>query len=524
MREISLLDCTLRDGGCVNDFNFGENYMNQIFDGVQKSGVEIIECGYIDENKGSVSGRTQFIDDVAINNSLLIRKETNAQYVAMIDYGKFDVTKLQPRSESTIDGIRLAFHKKNRIDMIAWAKIIVSKGYDVYIQPMLVMRYSDRELIDLIDMINQELPNAAAFYIVDSFGEMRTADLNRVANLVDHNLVESMPVGFHSHNNLQLSYSNAMSLLDFPTHRDLIFDVSILGMGKGAGNLNAEIFAEHLNLYYGKEYKISAMLEVIDNVLNQIRQEHTWGYSIEYYLSSINHCTPSYAGYFYSKHTLTIDDLAVLLGMIEESKKISFDRDYARQLYFDYVGKKVDDSHTITQLKEKLQKRYVILAAPGKSLLGNIEQIKKEKEERQAIVISVNHVLPEIADIVFATKKNIYEMANQEKMAVISTSNVTSNEKEWIINYNRFNKIQGEEVDISIVILLNLLAELGIISVGMAGFDGFTIDMEQNYYSEQLMRPITKELAEQRNKLVRQAIDLQKENMRFDFLTPSIYQ
>lgn len=524
MREISLLDCTLRDGGCVNDFNFGEIYMNQIFDGVQKSGVEIIECGYIDENKGSVSGRTQFIDDVAINNSLLLRKSSNAKYVAMIDYGKFDVNKLQSRGEGTIDGIRLAFHKKNRIDMIAWAKTIMSKGYEVYIQPMLVMRYSDRELIDLIDMVNQELPNAAAFYIVDSFGEMRTADLNRVANLVDHNLVESMPVGFHSHNNLQLSYSNAMSLLDFPTHRNLIFDVSILGMGKGAGNLNAEIFAEHLNLYYEKEYEISAMLEVIDNVLNQIRQEHTWGYSIEYYLSSINHCTPSYAGYFYSKHTLTIDDLAVLLGMIEESKKISFDRDYARQLYFDYVGKNVDDSHTVEQLKEKLEGHYVMLVAPGKSLLENIEQIKKEKEERHAIVISVNHVLPEVADMVFATKKNIYEMANQEKITVISTSNVTSNEKEWVINYDRFNKLQGEEVDISIVILLNLLAELGIISVGMAGFDGFTIDMEQNYYSEQLMRPITKELAEQRNKLVRQAIDLQKENMRFDFLTPSIYQ
>lgn len=524
MRTISLLDCTLRDGGCVNDFNFGESYMNQIFDGVQKSGVEIIECGYIDENKGSASGRTQFINDEAISDTLLRRKTGTAKYVAMIDYGKYDVSKLQQRNEYSIDGIRLAFHKKNCREMIEWGKIILEKGYDLYIQPMLVMRYTDRELIDFIDLINEELPQATAFYIVDSFGEMRAVDLKRVVNIVDHNLISNMSIGFHSHNNLQLSYSNATTLLEFSTQRNLIFDVSILGMGKGAGNLNAEIFAEHLNIYHEKSYDISAMLEVIDKVLNQIKQDYSWGYSVEYYLSSINRCTPSYAGYFYKKHTLSIDEIAVLLSEIEEEKKISFDREYARKIYYQFVGKKIDDTKTIDKLKERFEGKDVVLVAPGKSISENLSELCSLKGTENKIVVSVNHVIEGLADYVFVTKKNTYEMAKDGDATIIATSNVTTNESQLVVNYDKYNNLGDEKVDISIVLLFNLLKELKVNSVALAGFDGFKADMGANYYSENLMRPVTKEIAEMRNTTIKRMIGEASKEIKITFLTDSLYQ
>lgn len=196
----------------------------------------------------------------------------------------------------------------------------MEKGYKVYIQPMIVMRYTDQELLELIQEVNQELPDAEAFYIVDSFGEMRANDMDRLINLVDHNLIPTMTLGFHSHNNLQLSYSNAITFIDFHTERARMADVSIMGMGKGAGNLNTELFAEHLNLYFEKQYHIQPLLEVIDTVINQIHSEFYWGYSVEYYLSSINHCTPSYAGHFFKKHMLSIDQVSDLLKMLPEEK------------------------------------------------------------------------------------------------------------------------------------------------------------------------------------------------------------
>lgn len=112
MNSLKVLDVTLRDGGCVNDFNFGQTYMEKILEAQEASGVEIIELGYIDENKGSKEGRTQYIDEQIISQIILKNKKPGITYVAMIDYGKFNVDKLQKRNENSIDGIRLAFHKK----------------------------------------------------------------------------------------------------------------------------------------------------------------------------------------------------------------------------------------------------------------------------------------------------------------------------------------------------------------------------------------------------------------------------
>ncbi|MDT2370756.1 aldolase catalytic domain-containing protein [Enterococcus faecium] len=348
MNNLKVLDVTLRDGGCVNDFNFGETYMKKILAAEEASGIDIIEMGYIDECKGSVSGRTQYINEKIITKCILKHKKPGVTYVAMIDYGKFNIDNLENRTENGIDGIRMAFHKKNINEIIPLGRKIIEKGYQLFIQPMITLRYSDSELLELIEMVNDKLPDASAFYIVDSFGEMRPNDVSRILNLVDHNLIPSIPLGLHSHNNLQMSYSNAIAMLQFPTTRDLLLDCSIMGMGKGAGNLNTELLLEHLNLYYGKEYKIIPLLEVIDKVINQIHSEFHWGYSPEYYLSAVNQCTPSYASHFYNKHMLPIDQVKELLGMIASEKKISYDKNYAEKLYRQYKERKsVDDSAVI---------------------------------------------------------------------------------------------------------------------------------------------------------------------------------
>ena len=118
MKSLKVLDVTLRDGGCVNNFKFGQTYMEKILAAQEASGVDVIEMGYIDDKNGSECGRTQYINEQVITECILKNKKPGVTYVAMMDYGKFDVDKLQPRTEDSIDGIRMAFHKKNRLDMI----------------------------------------------------------------------------------------------------------------------------------------------------------------------------------------------------------------------------------------------------------------------------------------------------------------------------------------------------------------------------------------------------------------------
>lgn len=528
MNSLKVLDVTLRDGGCVNNFNFGQTYMEKILTAQEAAGVDFIELGYIDEKKGSLRGRTQYINETVISQCLLKQKKPGITYVAMIDYGMFDINNLHDRVDNGIDGIRLAFHKKNLQDAIELGRKIIDKGYLFFIQPMITFRYSDSELLELINLVNTKLQDASGFYIVDSFGEMRPNDMNRILNLVDHNLTKEMTLGFHSHNNLQMSYSNAIAMLQFPTNRNLMLDSSIMGMGKGAGNLNTELLLEHLNLFYGKCYHIAPLLEVIDKVINQLHSEFYWGYAPEYYLSSTNHCTPSYASHFYNKHMLPIDQVGELLGMIAEDKRISFDKCYAEELYRQYnESKMVDDADVINEFKIEFHGKKVLLIAPGKSVIDNAKKIKDIAEQNNVVTIALNAIPNCSYDYLLITRSDIYEMAVSESRRVIAPSSVSKGGRGnvKILNYANWIEI-GERIhDSSAVIALNLVKACGVKEVYLAGFDGFSANINENYYDPNMRRPVNVEQADRRNTYYKNFIvGIKKAGMKVHYVTPSKYE
>lgn len=525
MRQIKMLDCTLRDGGCVNNFNFGNYYMTEILHSIEEAGIEIIEVGYLDSKSGSERDRTQYVNEQVIVDNFLTTKKPGVTYVAMVDYGKFDPDLLQPYKDSSIDGIRLAFHKKDRKKIFDWGRKILDKGYQLFIQPMACLRYSDAEMLDLINDVNTFLPMTTAFYIVDSFGEMRLKEMNRLVNLIDHNLSANMTLGLHSHNNLQLSYSNAITLLNFPTERNLIFDSSIMGMGKGAGNMTTELFAEHLNIYEEKNYKISSLLKVIDEVINQIREKYSWGYSVEYYLSAVNHCTPSYAGHFFKKHMLSIDQVAELLGKISEDKKISFDQNYADELYYEYNSHSYNDESDIKELKNIVEGKNVLIIAPGKSVLSYREKVLQATNKKDTVTIALNNRPIVECNLAFVTKIAVYDTIRESDMKIIVSSNVpVKDDKLMVVNYDSLTHYEGGESDNSTIMLMNLLLKCGVKKYSLAGFDGFSADFDENYYDEALKRPIEKSQAEGRNALIRGFLDEIRKQVELTFITPSKYE
>ena len=528
MKSIRVLDVTLRDGGCVNDFCFGQNYMKKILKAQEQAGIDIIEMGYIDEKKGTASERTQYINEKVIPECILKDKKPGITYVAMMDYGKFNIDNLGPRTEDGIDGIRMAFHKKNRIDMIQLGRKIMDKGYKFFIQPMITLRYSDAELLELIDLVNRELPDASGFYIVDSFGEMRPTDMSRMLNLVDHNLNPSMTIGFHSHNNLQLSYSNAMSMLQFPTNRDIILDCSIMGMGKGAGNLNTELLLEHLNLFYGKEYKVDPLLEVIDKVINQLHSEFYWGYAPEYYLSSAAHCTPSYASHFYNKHMLPIAQVAELLSLIPEEKKVSFDREFAENLYREYnENKAIDDRDVVDELKTEFTGKTILLVAPGKSTGDAVDKIRELAAEKNVLTIGLNNTLEFDFDYLLTTRSDIYEraMADGKKIIVPSSVSKGGRGNVKVLDYKKWIEVDERTHDSSAVIAFNLIRACGVKEILLVGFDGFSIDINNNYYDPNMRFPVNAEQATRRNAYYKSLIGkLREGGIKVRFITPSLYE
>lgn len=332
MSEIRVLDGTLRDGGCVNNFRFGLDSARQILGALEKTGVEAIELGYI-ENGGDLTGEyTKYANERVIPETLLLKKAKGISYFAMIDQGKYEIGDLEERAEQGIDGIRLAFHKETWRQAIEDGRRIREKGYLIGIQPMVTTRYSEDELLRLIEAAQEKIPKLSAFYLVDSFGQMDEEDVLRRFELYDRNVSEDIALGLHLHNNLQLAFANVIAVLKREMKHPVMIDSSILGMGKGAGNLNTELLLAYLNERHAKDYDLQPVRKIIDEILDPLQKTYAWGYAPEFALSAYAACSPSYAKFFHREKGRSLEEAERLLKQIPEEKKNSFDRGFAERL------------------------------------------------------------------------------------------------------------------------------------------------------------------------------------------------
>ena len=330
--SIKILDCTLRDGGYVNNWNFGFSNIQNIIKDLDNSGIDFIECGFLRdivyELDRSLYSNLNDLTDILPDNI------ASDKIVVMIDYGEFDISKL-PNNDNKIFGIRIIFKKNNLQKALEACKEIKLKGYNIFINPTFISQYSKKEFSKLIEKVNEI--NPYAFSIVDSMGVMRNSDAADIFKMADEKLRENITLCFHSHNNLQLSFSNAQELLNLDTTRNIIIDSSIFGMGRGAGNIKTEFLIQYLNENYGCKYNILPILSLIHNIINPIFERKPWGYSVPYYLAAQSFCHPNYASFLIEKK-LPIELIDKILKEIPDENKIIFNRSLIENLYNKTVG------------------------------------------------------------------------------------------------------------------------------------------------------------------------------------------
>jgi len=518
---VKILDCTLRDGGYVNDWSFGESNIRLIVDKLVESGIELIECGFIADNKPFDSSKTLF-PNIETANSIL-PNTSSTQFACMINYGACDVNAFPEYSGKGICTIRIAFHRKDLKLALEDCRTMIRKGYRVFIQPMATSSYSDEELCCLLDESNGMKP--AAVYVVDSFGTMQDSDVIKLFDFYEKHLDSSIAVGFHSHNNLQLSFPNAMEILRRQTSRELIIDSSVYGMGRGAGNLCTELIIRHLNQTYARNYQIVPILEIIDSCLNAIFIRTPWGYSVPYYVASVNGCHPNYATYLVNKQTLGVRQINTILSRIPESEKRFFNTELISKLYYEYQSFAIDDSESITSIRNLLAQRNILLLAPGKSLLTYRKVVDKFVESKHPIIISINF-LPEFwkQDVLFLSNMKRFSNVPVISGNVIATSNIEISNGAFVVDYSSLTEPNQAEPDNAGLMLLRLLVRVGIGQVTIAGFDGFSEDIHENYVDERMINNTVTEIFAERNANVKAQLEALKNKIQINFLTPTRYE
>ena len=193
--SIQILDCTLRDGGYINDWHFGRRTIASILDKLDRARIDIIECGFL---TGMVQDRERSLfGSVAEIAEVLPARARQAMFVAMIAIGEKELHPdiLAPYDGKSIGGIRLTFHQDEIAQAVDWAHIIMEKGYRVFMQPVGTVFYTDIELLRLVEVMNRL--NPYAFYIVDTLGSMYRNDASHRFYLIDKNMEPEIHIGFH---------------------------------------------------------------------------------------------------------------------------------------------------------------------------------------------------------------------------------------------------------------------------------------------------------------------------------------
>ena len=455
-------------------------------------------------------------------------------YVAMIDFGSnvVPLETISPNNGRTIDGIRITFRESDIDGAIEYARAISEKGYKPFLQPMVTMAYSDKALIELISKVNELKP--FAFYMVDSFGTMYKKDLLRLFGLIDHNLDPAVAIGFHSHNNLQLAFSNAQELLSLHTKRTILIDSSVFGMGRGAGNLCSELIARYINDNIEETYQIEPLLEIIDEQLIPIFAKNSWGYSVPYYLAAVNNCHPNYAAFLQNKQSLTIPVIEKLLTRIPVEKKTVFDKALIESLYFNFQECYHDDHKTRAHLTAVLGERPILLVAAGNTIKTEWTKIATFLANRNPIVIAVNfHPRTIRTDYVFVNNRKRWErlnvdLASKKVTDFIFASNikdvVSDDDEALIFNYSDIACKQSAIQDNAGLIAINMLSLLGVRSVHLAGFDGFGDHNDTNYVDDSMFNLRPKEDNRLITEQIGQELSRLNESMKLHFVTTSRYE
>ncbi len=523
MSKIQILDCTLRDGGYINEFAFGRQGIEKIIFKLTQAGVDIIECGFLEDGVYDVDASI-FTEVEQIANFLPVDRK-NSMCVAMACYGEYSLAGLSDYDGKSIDGIRVTFHYNEVDEALDYCRRIQEKGYKVFVQPVGTTSYSDEQLIALIKRVNELSPYA--FYLVDTLGLMHEQEVLRFFYLIDHNLDRTIHVGFHSHNNLQLSFSNCQALTKVETDRVISLDSSVYGMGRGAGNLNTELIAKYLNEHQKTLYEIEPLLEIIDEYILKIKSEHEWGYSVPYYLAAVNGCHPNYASYLSSKQTLTVKNISSILKMIDSDKRSLFDKSLAEKKYLEFQSNEIDDKEAVNALCQSLTGRNVMVIAPGPSLHDHIDKIKSVISESNCITISATFV-PDFFDVdyVFLSNLKRYETTfnpTHRKINLIQTSNIVTKEvKKHVVNYSSLLNEEEAILDNTTCMLLNLLVKICPAKVYLCGLDGYSLD-GNNYYQHRLDVRQNRQNMMDINEAMTHKIASLRNKLDLTFVTPSLY-
>jgi 4-hydroxy 2-oxovalerate aldolase len=278
--QIKVLDCTVRDGGLINKWQFSDDFVRKVFLALSEAGVDYMEIGYKSSEKyfsRDENGAWKFCTEDDLKR-IVGGFDNNMKLSAMADIGRIDTEDIIPQKDSVLDMIRVACYVKEIDKGISLAHQCLDKGYETTINLMAVSKVLERDLDEaLSDLSKSSVP---VVYIVDSFGAMYSEQIHFLVKKYFAAL-PGKELGIHAHNNQQLAFANTIEAIIAGVNR---IDATLYGMGRGAGNCPLELLLSFLK---NPKFDIRPVIEIIQEIFIPLKAEIEWGYHIPYMITGI---------------------------------------------------------------------------------------------------------------------------------------------------------------------------------------------------------------------------------------------
>jgi 4-hydroxy 2-oxovalerate aldolase len=279
--EIKVVDCTIRDGGLMNNHQFDDQIVKAVYTACVEAGIDYMEVGYKSSRKVIVPGEHGCWKYCLEEDLRRITGDnpTSLKLAVMADAERTDYHEdILPKEQSVIDMIRVATYINQIPTALEMVKDAHDKGYETTVNLMAVSTVPEYELNEGLEMLARS--EAEAVYVVDSFGVLYS---ERVQYLVRKYLhyckAAGKEVGIHAHNNLQLAFANTIEAIVLGAN---MLDATMAGLGRGAGNCPMELLVGFL---HNPKYNLLPILRCVQNTVEPMRAKLLWGFDLPYMLT-----------------------------------------------------------------------------------------------------------------------------------------------------------------------------------------------------------------------------------------------
>ncbi|MDC1071576.1 aldolase catalytic domain-containing protein [Gammaproteobacteria bacterium] len=323
-----VLDCTLRDGGYYNDWNFSPEIAKQTVSDLVRAGVDIIEVGLKSSPDNKCSGLFKYCNEDYLD---FLKAFPENEFSFMLNVNEFIESGtlnyyaldkiIKDSDQSAFTMCRLATHFSDTGMIEDFHSYFQNKGYSVGINLMGVSLLSDSNIADAMGRIEKIKPDV--FYIADSFGSMLPDDISRLNTELRQ--YYSGPMGIHTHNNQGLAFANTLRAIEEGFE---YIDATLTGMGRGAGNLATEQILLWLqnNGQISEQYQSGEVLDLIHNFYGPLQEKHKWGFNYAYMLSGLNNIHPTYCMELCDGNKFSMAQITGILESIPSEQRAKFNR------------------------------------------------------------------------------------------------------------------------------------------------------------------------------------------------------